>query len=74
MTTITIPKKEYKRLVEVGLRYERLREAMEDDLFAPPPTRDMKHILEAVAGSKKYSRRFIESLKRGLERSSYFRS
>ena len=73
MSTITIPKKEYKKLVETRLRYERLREAMEGDLFAPP-TKDKKQIIAALKDTKKYNQKFLESLKKGLDRSSYFRS
>lgn len=73
MSTVTIPKKEYKKLVETKLRYERLREAMEDDLFAPPPTQSREQIMKTFEGSKKHNREFIESLKKALERSSYFR-
>ena len=73
MSTVTIPKKEYKKLVEVKLRYERLREAMEDDLFAPPPTQSRGQIMKALENSEKYSRGFTESLKKALGRSSYFR-
>ena len=74
MATITISKKEYERLVEAKIRYERLREAMEEDIFASPPIRDRKQILRTFTASKKYNRKFIESLGNGLGRSSYFRS
>lgn len=74
MSTVTIPKKEYRKLVEVKFRYERLREAMEDDLFAPPPARSRGEIIKIFENGKKYSRKFTESLKKALERSSYFGS
>ena len=74
MTTITIPKKEYKTLVEAKLRYEYLRRGLEEDLFSAPPTRNVKEVVRVFAGMKKYSKEFLNSLERGLKRSSHFRS
>lgn len=74
MSTITIPKKEYQDLLEKKMRYERLRQALEEDIFTPPPTKNKKAILWAFKAEKRYNSKFIQSLKRGLERSSYFRA
>lgn len=74
MPTVTVPKKEYEKLIETKLRYERLREVMEEDLFSPPPTTSAKESLAALRGTKKYNQKFLNSLKKGLGRSSYFRS
>lgn len=74
MSTVTISKKEYKKLVEAKFRYERLREAMEGELFAPPPTKNKEQIIAAFKNTNKYNQKFLESLKNGLEQSSYFRS
>jgi len=74
MTTIIIPKKEYQQLLERALRYDYLRQIMEEDHFASPPTRSIKDIVRAFQKTKKYNQKFIENLKKGLKRSSYFRS
>lgn len=72
MSTVTIPKKTYEDLVGKALRYEYLREAMEVDLFSPPPTRSRKEIIDAFRASKKHSPALLKSLERGFRRSSYF--
>ncbi len=74
MGTVTIPKKEYKELVEKKLRYEYLRGVMEEDIFSPPPTKKIKEIIDGFRATRKYNRQFIKDLERGLKRSSYFRS
>lgn len=72
MSTVTIPKRTYEDLMNKALRYEYLREVMENDLFSPPPTRNRKEILEAFKTTKKYTPAFLKDLERGLKRSSYF--
>lgn len=74
MSTVTIPKKEYRELLDKKLRYEYLRHIMEGNVFAPPPTRGTKRILADFRATKLYSPAFLSSLKRGLKRSSYFTS
>lgn len=73
MFTITIQKKEYQDLIDKKLRYEYLRSILEEDLFSPPPTRRASEVIKAFRTSKGYNRKFLESLARGLRRSSYFR-
>jgi hypothetical protein len=73
MATVTISKKEYRELLEKKLRYEYLRQIMEADIFAPPSTRNHKEILAALRKTKKYNQEFLQSVARGLERSSYFK-
>ena len=73
MATITIPKKEYKALVETKLRYEYLRRGLDEKLFSPPPTRSEKEVVRAFEGTKKYSKKFLASIERGAKRSSHFR-
>ncbi len=73
MSTITIPKKEYKELVEKKLRYEHLRQIMEEDIFTSPPTRNIKEIVSAFQKTERYNRKFIGSLGKGLKRSTYFK-
>jgi hypothetical protein len=73
MVTITIPKKEYQKLLDKALRYEYLRQMMEKDLFSPPPTKNVGEIISAFKGAKKYNRQFIGALEKGLKRSPYFK-
>lgn len=72
MTTITIPKKEYKELVETKLRYEYVRRALEDGIFSPPPTHSAREVARAFEKTEKYSRKFLGSLEKGLKRSTHF--
>ncbi|MCI0542409.1 hypothetical protein L0Y69_01475 [bacterium] len=74
MNTVTIPVKEYRKLVDAKLRYEYLRRGVEDDIFAPPPTRDANVVVRNLKATGKYNKKFLESLKKGLSRSSYFQS
>jgi len=73
MNTITIPKKEYNDLVEKKFRYEHLRRAMEEDIFASPPSKNINETISAFEKTGKYNQGFIESLKKGLNHSSYFK-
>ena len=73
MVTVTIPKKEYQLLAEKALRYEYLRQLLEEDIFASPPTKNAKNAVEEFKRSGLYSEKFLQSLKRGVARSSYFR-
>ena len=74
MSTVTISKKEYRELVEKKLRYDYLRQVMENNVFSPPPVRSRKAVLKAFLGTKKYNNKFLKSLARGLERSPYFKA
>lgn len=74
MVTITIPKKEYQELLEKKLRYEYLRQIMSENIFASPPTRNIKEIIGAFKATRKYNQKFTKSLERGLGRSSYFKT
>ena len=73
MSKITISKKEYQRLLDRALRYEYIRQLLEKDFFSPPPTRNSKTIIKEFRGTKKYNKKFLESLEKGLKRSSYFK-
>lgn len=74
MVTVTIPKKEYQRLSEKALRYEYLRQILEEDIFACPPTKNAKDVVKEFKKSRLYNQKFIKSLRHGLKRSSYFQS
>lgn len=73
MVTITVPKKEYQRLLDKAFRYEYLRQILEEDIFASPPTKNIKKIIQTFEKTKLYNQKFLERLEKGLKRSSYFR-
>ncbi|MDO8601667.1 MAG: hypothetical protein Q7R62_00840 [bacterium] len=73
MITVTISKKEYQKLVDAKLRFEYLREIVQGNVFVAPPTKNSQTVLRAFTKTKKYNRRFLASLGKGLARSSYFR-
>lgn len=73
MPNVTIPKKEYQMLLERAFRYEYLRQILEEDIFSPPPTKDIKTIIGEFRETGKYNEEFLKSLVRGLKRSSYFK-
>ncbi|KKS90093.1 MAG: hypothetical protein UV65_C0021G0011 [Parcubacteria group bacterium GW2011_GWF2_43_11] len=72
MVTVTIPKKEYQRLAEKALRYEYLRQLLEEDVFASPPTKNIKEVMGEFKKTKIYGQNFLKSLEKGLGRSSHF--
>lgn len=73
MTTITIPQKEYQKLVEKSLRYEYIRQMTEENLFSPPPIKNSKKIIEEFKKTGLYNQAFLKSLESGLKQSSYFK-
>jgi len=73
MTTITIPKKEYQKLLEKAFRYEYLRQILEEDIFLPPSEKDVSQIIKEFRATKRYNKKFLASLAKGLKRSSYFK-
>jgi len=73
MNTIAISKTEYKELLDKKLRYEYLRQILEEDIFSPPVVRSVKTIISNFKSISKYNFPFLKSLEKGLKRSSYFR-
>jgi len=73
MVTITIPKKEYQKLLKKAFLYEYVRQVLEGDIFLPPPIKDISQIVKEFKTSKKYNKKFIADIERGLKRSSYFK-
>ena len=73
MNTVTIPKKEYNKLLDAKLRYEYLRMTIKEDIFAPPPIRNVKEIVKEFLVTKKYKNSFLKDLETGLKRSSHFK-
>ncbi len=73
MDTVVISKKEYQELFDKRLRYEYLRQIIEEDIFSPPPTKRVEEIIKAFKQTKLYNKEFLGSLEKGLKRSSYFK-
>ena len=73
MANVTIPKKEYQRLLDRALRYEYLRQILEGDIFTSPSTRNIKRVIKEFRATKLYNEEFLKSLAKGLKRSSYFK-
>ena len=73
MPTVTIPKREYQKLLDRTLRFEYLRQIFKEDIFSPPPTRDIKTIIKEFQETGRYNKNFLDSLMKGLKRSSYFK-
>ena len=71
-SVVTIPQEEYEAMVDSRLRYAYLRQIIEEDIFGPPPTRKSKEVVDAFRKTKRYSGAFLESLAKGLKRSSHF--
>ncbi len=74
MQTVTIPRKEYDTLLLSKMKFDYLRQILTDDLFSPPPTKNIDDIATAFDETGKYNKAFINSLKKGLMRSTYFES
>jgi hypothetical protein len=74
MATITVPKKEYQQLLDKALRYEYLRQLMERDIFSPPQSQNSKEVVEAFKNTGLYNQAFLKSSKKGLMRSSHFKT
>lgn len=72
MADVIISKTKYAQLLEKALRYDYLRQMMKENIFSPPPVKNIKEIVKAFRGTKIYNDKFLESLERGLRRSSYF--
>ena len=72
MSTVTIPKIEYDFLKKRATAYERVLFAARDEMFAPPPTQNRKNIIRTMQATKRYSKKFLGGIAKGLSRSAYF--
>lgn len=72
MADVIISKTKYTQLLEKALRYDYLRQMMKENIFAPPPIKNVKKIINAFKGTNIYNDKFLKSLERGLKRSLYF--
>lgn len=74
MSTVTISKTQYEALQRRAVAYDRVVAAAREDIFSPPPTRDVKEVMRDFRATKRYSALFLKSLEKGLLRSSYFKT
>ena len=72
MSSVTIPKDEYMDLKVRAQAYERMLLAAQSTFSLTPPEKSRKKIISTFKATNKYSKKFIDSLNKGLSRSSYF--
>lgn len=72
MSTITIPKTEYKNLKERADAYERMLEAAQTSFSLTPPEKSRKKIITSLKKTGKYNQSFLSAINKGLRRSDYF--
>lgn len=74
MATITLNQKEYRELKSRAEAYDRILSAIKiKDIFTPPTTKSRKKIISEFKKTKLYNKKFIDSLEKGLKRSTYFK-
>ena len=73
MNMVTISKKEYEELLGSKLRFQYVKQSLNEDFFSPPPTRNVKEVIAAFKATGKYNKLFLQSLEKGLKRSSHFK-
>jgi hypothetical protein len=71
MITVTVPKTEYEILKSQAYAYKQLLNAVSENAVTPP-TRSKSKVLAAFKKTGKYNATFLTSLKKGLNRSSFF--
>ena len=71
MPSVHIPQKQYQELVDKSMRFEYLKLVLKEDIFSPPPTKDAHEIMGHFTATQRYSKKFLQSLKKGLMRSSF---
>jgi len=74
MSTVTIPRIEYRGLKERAEAFDRIIPKEGKFAHLVPPIRSRAKIIEEFKKTGLYNKRFIESLDRGLKRSRYFTS
>ena len=74
MSTVTISKTQYEALKRRAVAYERVVAATREDIFSSPPVHSVKKIMQEFKDTKRYSAEFLNSLKKGLSRSTYFKT
>lgn len=72
MNTVTISQNEYNDLLNAKIRFKYLRHLFEEDFMSPPSTKSIKDIIKAFKQTGKYNKEFINSIEKGLKRSTYF--
>ncbi len=73
MAKITLSQSEYRQLAEKALRYDYLCQLLSEDVFASPPAKNARKAVQAMAETGLYKQEFLESLEKGLSRSSHFK-
>ena len=68
-TKIAVPKEEYQRLKQIAKRYDTIRNVIESDFFAEPPTKNVKKIVSEFRKTELYNESFLQALGKGLKES-----
>lgn len=72
-SVVTMPKQKYETLEDKARAYDDLIKAIaRGGFFEVPTIRKSRDILNAFRASQLYNDKFLNSLSRGLKRSSYF--
>lgn len=66
MNTITIPKTEYKKLEQEAMAYRKFAEKLFESIIKSP----IEEIVEDFQKTGLYSKRFLQDLESGLQKSS----
>ena len=72
MTTVTLPKSEYEMLKAEAQAYERILKALAKESVVTPPTKSRSKIFAVFEKTGKYNKKFLNSFKKGLKRSTFF--
>ncbi len=72
MSTVTISKTEYTTLKRRAEAYDRIVAVATDELFAAPPVRSRRTVMQALKSTRRYNKNFLASIGKGLRRSNYF--
>lgn len=70
MTTVTIPKDEYRALKRQSAAYQKLAARV----FETATKDDIAAVMKDFAGTGLYSRAYLVALEKGLRKSSYMRA
>ena len=74
MSSITISKTEYVDLKARANAYESMLKVAQITFSLTPPEKSRKNVVRAFKETGEYTKEFIASLSKGLNRSSYFKA
>ena len=72
MSTITLPRTEYINLKSRAEAFDKMVAEIQPSLLFAPTEKSRKKVITEFSKTKLYNKKFLESLNRGLKRSSFF--